>query len=495
MFEKITPEQAGISSKAVTKYISVLERYGVVSHSILMMKGTSLFAEYYYAPFHKDFLHRMYSQTKSYVSIAIGLLEEEGKLSLDDTIASHFPEKIHRELPEYLAAQTVREMLTMCTADGCPNWFAETEEADRTALYLNKSTALHPAGTLWSYDSAGSQVLSSLVEKLAGKPLLDYLKEKILDKLGTFRTARILKTRNEDSWGDSALLCTSRDMISFARFVMNYGVWNGERLMNEKYLRDATSALVDNNVDGVGGPFTYGYGYQIWKTREDGFAFVGMGDQLTVAIPSKDFIFTCTSDNQFSPVARATIVNNLFEYIIDPMADAPLAPDPDAEASLAAATADLKLASIKGREETDFSKGIDGVRFVAEPNKTGITSFSLSFGEDGTGVFRYTNAQGEKALPFGMCRNVFGSFPEYGYSGEHGGTVTTDGSLYDCAASAAWREERKLMVRGYIIDEYFGNFTFIFSFKNEGLVYVRMLGNAENFLKEYNGSFVAKASE
>jgi CubicO group peptidase (beta-lactamase class C family) len=36
----------------------------------------------------------MYSQTKSYVSIAIGLLEEEGKLNLDDTVASYFPEKI-----------------------------------------------------------------------------------------------------------------------------------------------------------------------------------------------------------------------------------------------------------------------------------------------------------------------------------------------------------------------------------------------------------------
>ena len=56
MFEKITPEQAGISSSAVEKYISVIEKYGVVPHSVLMMKGTSLFAEYYWSPFHKDSL-------------------------------------------------------------------------------------------------------------------------------------------------------------------------------------------------------------------------------------------------------------------------------------------------------------------------------------------------------------------------------------------------------------------------------------------------------
>ncbi len=94
-----------------------------------------------------------------------------------------------------------------------------------------------------------------------------------------------------------------------------------------------------------------------------------------------------------------------------------------------------------------------------------------------------------------MCHNVFGSFPEYGYSGEQGGAVTTDGSLYDLAVSAAWREEKKLMMRGHVIDKYLGNFTFIFSFKDETLVYVRMIGNAENLLREYNGGFVAHRTE
>lgn len=69
---------------------------GLHMHSVLLMKGERLFGEYYWAPFHRNFCHRMYSQTKSYVGVAIGLLEEEGKLSLQDTIASHFPEKIDR---------------------------------------------------------------------------------------------------------------------------------------------------------------------------------------------------------------------------------------------------------------------------------------------------------------------------------------------------------------------------------------------------------------
>ena len=94
MFERITPEEAGISSRKITEFINKLNYRGASTHGLLFMKGDKIFTEAYWAPFNKDFHHRMYSETKSFVSVAIGLLEEEGKLSLDDTIASHFPEKI-----------------------------------------------------------------------------------------------------------------------------------------------------------------------------------------------------------------------------------------------------------------------------------------------------------------------------------------------------------------------------------------------------------------
>lgn len=96
----------------------------------------------------------MYSQTKSYVGVAIGLLEEEGKLSIQDTIASHFPEKIGRELPPYLAGQTIRDMLTMHTSCQCPYWFTNPD-SDRTHLYFNEAAVTRPSGTLFAYDSAG----------------------------------------------------------------------------------------------------------------------------------------------------------------------------------------------------------------------------------------------------------------------------------------------------------------------------------------------------
>ncbi len=491
MFEKITPEQAGISSKSVLKFLNSLEKHGIVMHSMLLMKGDKLLTEGYYAPFHADFNHRMYSQTKSYVGVAIGLLEEDGLINLDDRVCGYFRDKITRELPPWLEKQTVRDMLTMTTsAVGC-NWFL-SEDYDRTSIYFNRKNVIRPAGTYWTYDSPGSQVLCALVERVSGKTLFDFLYERIFSHLGTFKNATVLKTKNEDSWGDSALVCTPRDMASFARFVMNYGTWQGKRLMNENYLRTATSPLRDNRSDynGFELPFTHGYGYQIWCTEEGGFAFCGMGGQDTVCIPKKDLIAVYTGDNQGNGAARAVTFSSLFDNIVDEMGDAPLPEDRDAYAALEEKIASLKLAVTRGEKTAPYAEEINGRRFVCEKNDMGIKHFTLRFdGECGT--LCYENAQGEKELPFGLSQNVFAKFPEDGYSNEHGGLPGPEGFRYDCAASGAWSEARKFNLFCRVIDRYFGNLYITFAWSSDGTAHVQMLPTAENFLGAYRGAMIA----
>lgn len=482
MFNTVTPEQAGLPSANVASFIRVLEDNGCVTHSLLLMRGDRIFAEHYWKPFHRDFLHRQYSQTKSFVGVAVGLLIEDGKLALDDTVISHFPEKLHGNVPENLAQQTVRDMLTMCTCGGPPNWFT-ADDPDRTHLYLNENPAARKPGMRWGYDSAGSQVLCALVEKLAGMPLLDFLKTRIFHEMGAFQTARMLKCRNNDSWGDSAMLCTARDMAAFGRFVMNYGIWNGKRLMRESYLREATAALVNNDIFGFDSFFRQGYGYQIWRTRS-GFAFVGMGDQLTVCIPEKDLIFVINSDNQGHPASRGIIMAALFDKIVGPMTEAPL------PAAAPVEVGELTLACEKGSVTSPLMERINGKTYVCKDNKAGILQFSFVFDERG-GQWRYTNAQGDKVLPFYWNDNHFGRFPQDGYSTEHGGLPNTEGYRYRCATSAAWHGDGRLTLRCQIIDDYFGSFSARFAFEGEDAD-VCFAKNAEAFLNEYVGSFCAK---
>ena len=115
IFKTVTPEEVGVKSENVKKFYEKLEELQIASHSVLMLRGDKIFTEAYWKPFHKDFGHRMYSQTKSFVAIAIGLLVEDGLISLDDKICDYFRDKIDTPVHEYLEAQTIRDMLTMTT--------------------------------------------------------------------------------------------------------------------------------------------------------------------------------------------------------------------------------------------------------------------------------------------------------------------------------------------------------------------------------------------
>lgn len=488
-----TPEACGISSKSIMKFVSLLNKREMHTHSILLMRGDNIIYEGYWAPFHKDYNHRMYSVTKSFVSVAIGLCEEDGLIQLDDKIIDYFPEKIDTPLCESLKNQTIRQMLTMTTTGLPTGWFSEADP-DRTHLYFSDFGERRPSGTIWEYDSAGSQVLSALVEKVTKKSLFDFLNERIFDHLGTFKNAKILKTPNGDSWGDSAMICTTRDLASFARFVMSYGTHNGKRLMNEKYLREATTKQVDNRWDFHMHAFHHGYGYQIWIGEDDSFAFVGMGDQLAVCIPKYDLIFCCTGDNQGNPSSRDYIIYQLWDCILSEISDTPLAQNENDRVKLEKLTSELKLFAIQGQSDSPLREKINGKTYICNENKMNLSEFALYFDDAENGQLTYTKDGRQMVLPFSINKNRFGYFPELGYAKDRGRVKTTDGHMYKDAVSATWAQENKLLIFVQIIDEYFGNASLTFAFNNERAT-VLFFKVAEDFLWGYDGQAGAKIKD
>ena len=117
----------------------------------------------------------------------------------------------------------------------------------------------------------------------------------------------------------------------------------------------------------------------------------------------------------------------------------------------------------------------------------GITRIRFTFCGDG-GVFSWTNAQGDKALPFGFGYNAFAHFPQEGYSDDMGGHRTKN-FYYRCAASAEFPQENTLHLYLQVIDRYFGNAHMVFTFDGD-TVRVEMKKTAEDFLNEYQGSAV-----
>lgn len=485
----VTPESKGISSEDIKEYVDYLEKHNLSTHNIIIAEGDDIVFEKYWEPFGPDYLHRQYSVSKSFVSLAIGFAEQDGLLSLDDPMIKFFPEELKNQSDENLKNQTVRHMLMMATAKGA-RWGISPALRDRVAFYFgNDAERSVPSGKLFEYDSDGSFILGALVERLTGKPFMEYLREKMFDKIGVSKEAYCLKAAGGHSWGDSAVMCTARDLYKVARFCMNGGSWNGEQLLNEEYIRKATSKQIDNSTQDSSDAQSLGYGYYFWCTRDNSYFMNGMGCQLAVCVPDKDIIFIYNGDNQGITYAKDVIIDGFFDYIAKKASNEALPENPDAFAEIT--NRKLKLCAAHGEKKSEMTEKISGKVFAANENPMGISEFSLTF--DGNhGVFRYINKQGEKEIPFGMCENVFGYFPQEGY-GDETTMCPTPGYLYKCAASAAWVDSEKLRLNVQIIDKYFGRLHINFGFADENHAAVQMTKVAEYFLDEYCGWMGAEA--
>lgn len=491
MFERISPERAGISSENILYFIKELEKYQLNTHSLILAKGNNIISETYYAPFHKDFKHRLYSVSKSFVSVALGLLIEDGKVSLDDKFIKFFPEYITEdECDEFLAEMTIRDALRMETCNDRPiDWFHRFTD-DRTKLYFETKNTYIP-GTLFYYDSPASYMMNVIVEKITGKPFLEFMKDRFLREIGFSEDSYCLKCPGGYSFGDSGVMCSARDLLTFARFVMNGGTWEGKRYMNEEYLKEASSYQVANSLYDIFSHSTLGYGYQIWQAPDGGFAFLGMGDQLAICDRKRDFIMIINSDNQGSTNSKFIIYHSLYEDIIEKLGE-PLAEDPDAYNELLQYESTRRLNGLGDAKYSPAAEKISGRTYTLSENPMGIKTIRFEFDSNG-GTIYYLNAQGCKAIGFGWGENVFQTFPQTGYSDMIAG-APCPGNTYECAASGGWLEEKKLHIKVQAIDKYFGTLHMAFSFKDSRIV-VKMEKVAEAFFEEYQGIALGETEE
>ncbi len=488
VIEKASPEECGISSTAVLSFIKTLDSYGLDTRGYVMARGNKIFAEGYYAPYNEKSKHRMYSVSKSFIALAVGLAIEDGLMTLDDKIVDFFPEYDIDRSDENLCSATVKDHLTMRTSMLTePDWWGKP---DRAAAYFKQRSTQIP-GTNYSYDSAGSFLLAVIVEKLTGKPMMEYLKDKCLRELGFSEDSYCLLAPGGHSHADSGVMCSSRDLLIFARLMLSGGKIGGKRYLSEEFVKKATSKQTDNVKIGIPEALCKdnGYGFLIWKTPRDGFAFVGMADQYAVCDPETDIIFVINSCNHKSSdgSSRFLIMHELYKSIIEPAKEF-LPENISALSDLRAYESSLELVHLTGGSEENIQNDIDGVTYVLSENPMGIKSFRLDFSDDG-GEFVYENSDGEMRIKFGLGKNRLGTFPGKRRMSKTA-SVYEDGT-YACAASAVWTEREKFRLSVRITDTFIGDVNMTFGFKGDG-VSLFMSRHAQRILDEYDGSAIGR---
>ncbi len=489
MFNKITPEKAGISSGKVLNFIKTFDDYNMPLHSILMSKGDDIFAECYYEPFDDKFLHRMYSVSKSFVAIAVGVVVTEGLMSLDDVVSDYFPEFKNENFDEYNRECTVRDMLKMKSNIGTGvYWWGKFKS--RVEAYYSMKTSKIP-GTQFMYDSIGCFLLGCIIEKLTGKTFLEYLKEKVLLDIGFSKDSYTLYEPGGFTVGDSGVMCTTRDLWLFSRFIMKKGEWGGKQYIDRQFMEDAISCQSFNHFDaGYESHSVKGYGYLIWKTYGDSFSLIGMGDQLALCDMKRDLCLVITADNQARKESRNIIYHEFYKHFVEEVGDTPLPENTEKYEALSDYLSSQKLVIQRGSATSPLKDKINGVRYIAEDNKLGVLDFTLNLG-DTNGKLKLTFKDKTVDFDFGICKNNFTKF-SYGTRAKADMMGVYEDGAYDAAISGAWVDENTFAVRSQVIDTYFGAACAFVCFKDKRAT-LQLTRSGQYVFEGINGYVIAKS--
>ncbi len=465
-----TPEELGIPSWAITNFIQRLESNNICMHSLIVLRHNKIAAEGYWRPFNADKKHRMYSITKSFVSIAIGFMEEEGLLTLDDKIVSFFEDKLPVEgVPEEISQMTIKDLLKMATCNKEASY-----EIIKDNDWLKTFFAVQPdhkPGTVFNYDKSGSYVLGAIVERLSGQYLLDYLRPRFLDQIGFSSDAYCIKSPMGISNGSSGLVCRPHDVAKFALLCMNEGKYDGKQLIPYKFIKAATSKQIDTNENFEDDK--QGYGYQFWRCRNNGFACKGKGSQFVICIPEKDFAIITTADTRPNPEAQKVIFNSLWDEIYNNLSDNSLHENISERNKLYDKLSTLIIRPTIGSKTSPVIQQVHSHIYRFAENPMGIVNARIDFDKDRSVIEYEKNSQKYK-LYFGIGKNVSCKFPEYNF---------------DCICSAAWLNEQTLIINCYITDDDFATLVITLRFKNDGKnVTVEMKKFTDTSLDEYEGT-------
>ncbi|MEX2091277.1 MAG: serine hydrolase [Pirellulales bacterium] len=266
-----TPEAEGISSATLLKFVDAADREIDTMNSFMLVRHGTVVAEGWWAPYAPEDRHMLYSLSKSFTSTAVGMAIAEGKLSLDDTVLSFFPDDAPAEPSEFLQAMRVRDLLTMSTghheADIQAFSFTATDEP-LTKKFLAMPVA-HKPGTHFVYNTPATYMCSAIVQKVTGEKVLAYLQPRLFEPLGI----------GDPTWGESpdgvtlggfGLSVRTEDIAKFGQLYLQKGRWQDRQLLSASWVEAATSREVSNGSNPAS-DWEQGYGYQFWRCRHGFF--------------------------------------------------------------------------------------------------------------------------------------------------------------------------------------------------------------------------------
>jgi CubicO group peptidase (beta-lactamase class C family) len=283
---------------------------------LIARDDTILFEHYQYARSERDrFLSQ--SMAKTITAMLIGIAVADGAIkSIDDEVAIYVPRLAGTEYGK----TPIRALLHMSSGVEFKEIYDGQDDVARLARDLfvrpGKSavdsivqfnTRVAPPDTQWHYASSETEILGLILRSVTGRPVADYLSEKIWKPIGTEADA----SWATDGAGQEVTFCcfnaVLRDYARFGRLLAYDGAWNGREVIPRQWLLDATRLRSSDAHLAPGVPTNYfGYGYQVWLLpgADRRFVLLGIRGQMIFVDPATKLVMVHTAVRA-KPVDRA----------------------------------------------------------------------------------------------------------------------------------------------------------------------------------------------
>lgn len=436
------PEAEGVSSQNIINFLDSAAASKHELHSFMFLRHGKVIAEGWWNPYGPDLKHTLNSASKSFTSTAIGFAINEKKISLDDKVATFFPEYLPDTISVFLSQLRIRDLLSMTVGQKNEAMLSGDD------IWIKSFLAMpfyNEPGSTYRYSSVASYMLSAIVTKVTGQKVIDYLTPRFFEPLGIKGMDWETDSYgiNTGGWG---LRLKTEDLAKFGQFYLQKGKWNGKQLLQKKWIEEATSVKIyqnpemtqskrDSSHDGV-----QGYCYQFWRARNNSYQANGAYGQFVLVMPDKDavVIFTAESPDMWGQL------DMVWKYLYPGIQDKALPPNENSSNELKQRLASLALPIPEKTANDSVESEISGKTFTFAQNDKHIQSITIQF-KDELCLFNLKTDTASYDFSFASGRWQQGETAKHGPSiFAHAKNNQNGLSLFKIAQAYAWSDDKTL---------------------------------------------------
>lgn len=406
-----TPEAEGVSSQNILNFLDAAAKSPHEFHSIMILRHGKVVAEGWWNPYNANTKHTMYSCSKSFAATALGFAVAEKKLSVEDQVISFFPDETPANVSSNLAALKVKHLLSMSVGQepdptgvvsGSDNWV-------RTFLNL---PIPHEPGSKFLYNSAGTYMLSAIVQKVTGQKIFDYLTPRLFQPLGISGIDWEVDPNgiNVGGWG---LRLKTEDMAKFGQLFLQKGSWQGKQILPASWIEEASTMKIMQDPTATqakkdSSDWLQGYCYQMWRSRHNSYRGDGAFGQYILVLPEQDAVIAITSES----ANMQTEFNLVWKYLFPAFQNGKLKVDSKIRKQLKARMTSLALPlSANAGKEKEVT--VSGKTYSIVSNDRRLESYSLNF-KDGVCHLTLNTDSLVHQFDFGFGKWMKGETNKYG---------------------------------------------------------------------------------